>query len=464
MKYTLSQVRKIFRKYGDKVKYIRRIVIGLLLAFFMNLFGLSFYMKTGKILIMLLAMAGAVFFTYINFFPSISIKKETTPRNKILSDGAEILKLFLFTTGLEIIYTIVFGIKTLPQEWGIFLGQLLIIILAEAILFWNGIIRVYITSVQLGIKWRVIGVICGWIPIAHLYALLKIIQIVSNEVEYETEKFELNKIRVENYECRTKYPLLLVHGVFFRDFRFFNYWGRIPGELIKNGATVYYGQQQSAASVEECGKELTARIHQIVQETGCEKVNIIAHSKGGLDSRYAISCAGAAPYVASLTTINTPHRGCIFADYLLEKIPKKVCNTVSKQYNSALKQLGDSNPDFMEAVTDLTATACEKRNETLKDHPDVFYQSIGTKMNRATSGKFPLNMSYPLVKHFDGENDGLVAVDSAEWGEKFTYIAVKSGRGISHGDVIDLNRENIKDFDVREFYVKLVKDLKDRGF
>ena len=30
----------------------------------------------------------------------------------------------------------------------------------------------------------------------------------------------------------------------------------------------------------------------------------------------------------------------------------------------------------------------------------------------------------------------------------------KEHRGISHGDMIDLNRENIRDFDVREFYVR----------
>lgn len=29
--------------------------------------------------------------------------------------------------------------------------------------------------------------------------------------------------------------------------------------------------------------------------------------------------------------------------------------------------------------------------------------------------------------------------------------------------MIDLNRENIPDFDVREFYVELVHDLKSRG-
>ena len=99
------------------------------------------------------------------------------------------------------------------------------------------------------------------------------------------------------------------------------FWGRIPKELRRNGATVYYGQQQSAAAVEDSGKELAERIRQIVETTGCE-MNIIAHSKGGLDSRAAIAHAGCAPYVATLTTINTPHRGCIFAEYLLGKAPR----------------------------------------------------------------------------------------------------------------------------------------------
>ena len=85
-------------------------------------------------------------------------------------------------------------------------------------------------------------------------------------------------------------------------------------------------------------------------------------------------------------------------------------------------------------------------------------------MNGAFSGRFPLNMSYPMVKHFDGANDGLVSVDSMKWGGNFIYLTVPDGRGISHGDMIDLNRENISGFDMREFYVKLVHDLKEMGF
>ncbi len=66
--------------------------------------------------------------------------------------------------------------------------------------------------------------------------------------------------------------------------------------------------------------------------------------------------------------------------------------------------------------------------------------------------------------HFDGKNDGLVAIDSAPWGERFTLLEPGPRRGISHGDMIDLNRENIPGFDVREFYVSLAAGLKDRGY
>ena len=381
----------------------------------------------------------------------------------MLSDGVELLKLFIITTSLSVPYTVFVGIKTIPAEVHIFIISLVIAISAESLLFWNGIVRVYGTSIQLGIKWRIIGIVCGWIPIAHIYALVTIINIAAEEAEFEIEKFELNSTRKEKDICQTRYPLLMVHGVFFRDTRYFNYWGRIPGELIKNGAVLFYGQQQSAASVKRSGEELSDRIKNIIKDTGCEKVNIIAHSKGGLDSRYAISCLGMDQYVASLTTINTPHKGCIFADYLLEKVPEKVRNSIASRYNTALGKLGDTNPDFNAAITDLTAAQCKIMNETAADIPGVYYQSVGSKLNRARSGKFPLNIAYPFVRHFDGDNDGLVSVKSAQWGENFTMLSINGKRGISHGDVIDLNRENIKSFDVREFYVSLVKDLKERG-
>ena len=342
----------------------------------------------------------------------------------------------------------------------------------------------YATSVQLGLKIRVIGIVCGWIPIANLVALRLIIRTVAEEVRFETAKERLDRSRAAARVCATRYPVLLVHGVFFRDTKALNYWGRVPGELQRNGATVFYGEHQSAASVPDSARELTERIRRIVETTGCGKVNVIAHSKGGLDMRYAIARCGAAPMVASLTTINTPHRGCGFADYLLTNIPAAAQARVAATYNAAASHLGDTHPDFMAAVHDLTQSGCARLNAEIGDATElsgaarasypqpapaadpfrgIVCQSVGSKLAHATTGKFPLNFTYPLVKWFDGPNDGLVAQPSFPWGERFTWLEPNGTRGISHADMIDLNRENIPGFDVREFYVGIVADLKRRG-
>ena len=335
----------------------------------------------------------------------------------------------------------------------------------EFVLFWIGIILVYTSSVQLGVKKRIIGALCGWIPFVNLFMLTEIIRTCRQEVAVERNLAKRDRERAEQQVCKTKYPLLLVHGVFFRDFDHFNYWGRIPAELEKNGATIYYGEHNSAASVNDSALELEKRIKEIVEQTGCGKVNIIAHSKGGLDSRTAIATTSARQYVASLTTINTPHRGCEFADYLLGEIPQKQQEMIAKQYNTVAAKLGDKNPDFLAAVYDLTSEKCRERNEIIHDDPDIYYQSVGSVMNEASSGQFPLNFTYRLVKYFDGENDGLVGIDSFNWGSSLQMVRLeKKGRGISHGDMIDLNRENLKGLDIREFYVQLVSDLRERGF
>lgn len=406
---------------------------------------------------------------FINIMPSFANLKLKTGKLRNSANGCELLRLFLLSTVMAIAYSVIGWIGRLPlgtliEEPAMWIFNSLVIYLVECIVFWNGIIRIYITSEQLAVRWRVIGALCGMIPIVHLIVLRKMLHIVEKEIETENQKLVLDEQRASEQICRTKYPILMVHGVFFRDSNYFNYWGRIPQALEKNGATILYGNHQSAASVIDCGDELTKRIQEIVQQTGCEKVNIIAHSKGGLDCRYAISKLGAAPFVASLTTINTPHRGCEFADYLLTKISKKKQLLLAKMYNSALKKFGDTNPDFLAAVYDLTASSCRNFNEHIPDMPEVYYQSVGSKLNVASGGRFPLNFSYQIVNYFDGNNDGLVGENSFIWGEKYQFLTVSGKRGISHGDVIDLNRENFDDFDVREFYVQLVNELRQKGF
>ncbi len=400
-------------------------------------------------------------FIVINIFPGIY--KIRSRRYKIMAGGNDLLTSFLISVSLQVAL-FVWAIVTRRYEVWQYIVWGVIITLVCGTAFWNGIIRVYLTSRQLMLRYRVLGIIFGMVPVVNLIFLFIILSKTTREVAFETKHDELENSRKGQNICKTKYPILLVHGVFFRDRDIFNYWGRVPYTLASNGAEIYYGGQQSALSVKESAAELCERIKEIIKETGAEKINIIAHSKGGLDSRYAVSQLDCGQYVASLTTINTPHHGCIFVDSIFENLSPKIQKKLAEAYNSASVAVGDTTPDFLSAVGDLRKSVCDRLNEETPDNPDIFYQSVGSVAKNARSARFPMDISYPFVKKTDGENDGLVSVDSMKWGESFRLIKVKGKRGVTHADVIDLNRENIAGFDVRDYYVQLVSELREKGF
>jgi len=402
-------------------------------------------------------------FLLLNLFPGMRPKGTALRRLRFCNHGTLLLTVFVWSLIPSILYHTVLAVLCIPDSYMDLVWSLVYCIAASCVLFWNGILCVYCTSSQMGIKWRLIGALCGMIPILNLIVLTRIIKITADEVDFEIEKDLTHHDPMQAERCKTRYPIVLIHGVFFRDNKLVNYWGRIPRTLQLHGATIYYGEHQSALPVKESARELTARIRLIVERSGCEKVNIIAHSKGGLDCRYALSEFGLAPYVASLTTVNTPHRGCLFADRLLQAVPQSVQNKVAKAYNVTLTALGDEAPDFLAAIEDLTAEACAKRNAQLTLPEGIYTQSIGSVMDHPSKGQFPFNLSYRYVKNYDGENDGLVGEASFAWGEKYTLLRCPGKRGIDHADIIDLTQNNIQDFDVRKFYVELVSDLKARG-
>ncbi len=409
----------------------------------------------------LLTIALAIAFLIVNIVPA-SYKVRKT-RLKILAGGSDLLIIFLSaTTADAVIFTLLLLFGGF-QVWQYIVYAVVAVIIC-ALTFWNGIIRVYLTSGQLGFRLRLLGAIFGMFPVINIFFLFGIISKTQREAAYEIRHDAVEAARAGQKICATKYPILLVHGVFFRDRNVFNYWGRIPEALTLNGAQLYYGNQQSALSVERSASELAVRIKQVIEESGSEKINIIAHSKGGLDSRYALSKYDCGKYVASLTTINTPHRGCIFVDKIFDNLSEKAQHKLADAYNAAAVVRGDTTPDFLTAVGDLRESRCIEMNKNVPDCEGVFYQSVGSVSKGVRSGRFPMDISYPFVKQTDGENDGLVSIDSMKWGEKFHFISTKGKRGVTHSDVIDLNRENIEDFDVREYFVQLVAELKNNGF
>lgn len=403
-------------------------------------------------------------FILVNVLPGSFHVNTRKRRFRFCYHGAILLSISVISSLFTFIIQFILGILHIKDYKDFYISGIVFALITIAILFVHGGIYFFFCSVQLGIRWRIAGALFGMVPVLNIIVLRKTIHKVIDEVEFEIENEKRNRSRRAGKVCKTKYPLLLVHGVFFRDWKRFKYWGRIPEELEINGATVFFGEHQSALSVENSAAELAERIKEILDITGAKKVNIIAHSKGGLDSKYAIDKLGMAPYVASLTTVNTPHRGCVFAERLLDISSDGLKKTVSKTYNATMRKLGDKNPDFLAAVEDLTAKRCCELYDEIKIPEGVFTQSIGSVLYRGKEGKFPLNFLFHYVKKYDGLNDGLVGIDSFEWGSRYKFIKTEKGEGISHADVCDIWQQNREGFDVREFYVKLVSDLKRRGF
>lgn len=383
-------------------------------------------------------------------------------RLRLLKKGSRLVLLALGAIAAETIILPIYCIRSCRSIVnGVF--SVIMPILAIGIMCFWGVISIAIGSRQIKVKNHIFMLTFWWCPILNIILLRNFCQTARREYVVEYDRIELENARAESQICRTKYPLLLVHGIFFRDWQIFNYWGRIPASLIRNGAIVYYGNQQSTRAVSDGGREIRDTILRILEETGAEKVNIIAHSKGGLDSRYAISCLGMDKYVATLTTISTPHKGCDMVDYLLDKLPDWLAEAIARRYNKIFAKLGDKNPDFMAGVRDLSAKRAKSYDSEMPDSPLVSYRSVMSVMRSAGSAGFPLNVGFMLVKRLNGANDGLVWEESARHGA-YQLIESPFKRGISHGDTIDLKRENIHGFDVREFYVDLVKNLCQEGY
>lgn len=270
--------------------------------------------------------------------------------------------------------------------------------------------------------------------------------------------------------CNTKYPILLVHGAGFRDMKLINYWGRIPAALEENGAQVFYGNQDGWGTVEANAETLKARVNEILAETGAKKVNIIAHSKGGIDARYMISSLNMGSKVASLTTISSPHHGSKTVDIYASRtaIFRKL---VAGIVNLNFRILGDDAPDFYESVTSLTTEYMVEFNQANPNVKGVYYQSYAGAMKTIMSD---IIMAPPhmIVSLFDGrENDGMVSVESATWGNFRGVISTPTNRGISHLDEVDFRRSNFTTqtsegttSDIRVFYVNLVSELKTMGY
>lgn len=202
-------------------------------------------------------------------------------------------------------------------------------------------------------------------------------------------------------------PLVLVHGLLGFDrlqvgsWTVASYFTDIPQVLEAAGNRVLVARLSPTGGIAERAAQLKAFLE---REVPGEPVHLIAHSMGGLDSRYLISRLGMAPRVLSLTTIATPHRGTAFADWGIRHF--------ARYLQPLLQQIRLPYQAFF----DLTTASCRAFNEQTPDAPGVRYFSVAGQHEggwRSAEWELP----YRIVLRAEGPNDGVVSVASATYGE-----------------------------------------------
>lgn len=221
------------------------------------------------------------------------------------------------------------------------------------------------------------------------------------------------------------HPIVLVHGIanpnslgwFVRrwnipllgSFEAFQYFKGIAEHLARNGfGYILAPNIDFAAPSAERAETLKTAVEGHLQNTGAEKVHLIAHSMGGLDSRRMIVDLGMADKVASLTTIGTPHLGTVLADDVID-------NKGGDELIRAARALVNFD---LEGGRDLRRDTCAELNARLagdEARNDVVYQTYSSQPAEDLP-LLPFGLTYKLIMdEKDGPSDGLVPVASQKW-------------------------------------------------
>ena len=260
-----------------------------------------------------------------------------------------------------------------------------------------------------------------------------------------------------------KYPVMLLHGLMGGSRG--SYVGVVK-HFESLGCKVMLPDVSPVNSTEVRAGQVAEQIRKFLTSTSSTKVNIVAHSQGGLDARYALSKLGLGTSVASLSMLGTPNQGSPMADLVLKDLANPLSkvflsfgfNSLSSVSNTSGSQ-GNDSALAMRALS--TAYLRDTFNPSTPDVAGVLYQSWAGRSGPGTKDrlKSSLALTQIYIKNQAGENDGMVPVTSARWGEF---------RGVVDADHLDLGGSKMDDaganqFDHLKFLHELLRDLRAKG-
>ena len=230
----------------------------------------------------------------------------------------------------------------------------------------------------------------------------------------------------------TDINIVLAHGIFgLNTVGSTNYFNGVEKHLKNNhNAKVLVANVSPVGSIRERSNQLRQQIINAINNPDeypffnhKDPIHIIAHSMGGLDSRFILSPANPdniANLITSLTTIGTPHQGSPLADlFFLGFNP--LIELLNLWFNvdefmKSLSELGIKK----DGIHDLTTVAMRNFNQEYEDNPNVSYfwvAGIGRSgsLNK-TSHALSLTHTYIQIVTQE-DNDGAVALSSAKHGK-----------------------------------------------
>ena len=261
---------------------------------------------------------------------------------------------------------------------------------------------------------------------------------------------------MNNY--KTKYPVVLVHGMVIKDFKLYRAFRKIRNYLEKENVKVYVTNQDGVGSIETNALQIKEEILKILELENVSKVNIIAHSKGGVDSRYMISMLDMDEHIASLTTLSTPHYGSKLSTKLLS-MPKWCAKFLAFWINLFYKICKDKHPDILKLGHQLKDSTMEEFNKKVLNSNKVYYQSYSSSMNNRKS--FLMLLPHKITKHLEKvDTDGIVSVNSSMWGEYKGNMT----NNYDHAEMVGFYGSKKTLNEVSKFYLNIIDDLSSKGF
>jgi triacylglycerol lipase len=257
----------------------------------------------------------------------------------------------------------------------------------------------------------------------------------------------------------TKYPIVLVHGIVIKQMKIINAFGQIGNQLLAEGYPSFVADIDAIGSVDTNAEQLKRYIERVLAESGAEKVNIIAHSKGGLDSKFMITELGMEDKVASLTTLCTPHKGSLIASKIWDlpsPIKRFIAFWIDAFYRIVFR---DEHPNSLRACEQLRLT--DEVHDTLKFSQRVYCQSYSTNIS-SMKDCFIMALPMKMQHYYEVQlNDGLVSKESSEFG---CYHGNALDIPVSHVQITDLFSKKNQKAQIYDFYTKICRDLEDMGF